>query len=233
LLEVINPVGSFDAVQLYSGPAPVGTQSLALLQYPESSGVLEQQTTQVVGARQDISGIEYFQLQGLVTPGAQGAPVVDNAGLLRALRMNDAHMLGIGIARAGETWSIDGSALTLVVLPRLRTGISVINPPPDSCSSLDGPPPALPAIFSGDLTQGGVAVPVGTRVFVRVKSFGGGTELWFFEDTTREGRYLIPVSICEDGFQNGIVDFWLDGSQAGQTTTYAVSEFRTTDLVLP
>jgi hypothetical protein len=236
LLEVINPAGTFDAVKLYSGRAPDDTQTLGMLQYPSAGSLLSQQETRVEGSRRDLNGIQYLQLRALRTPGAQGAAVIDNLGNLVGMRMNDAQMLKLVISRPGETWAMDGNGLVQMVLPALRAGVSIVNPEPDACAVLEGTFPPLPYVFLGDVTVGAVPVPVGRRIYARLNNFTSSQERWFSSIIDKEGRYQITASICEEGFQNGIVDFWLDGSQAAQTATVPnvlESIFRERNLAFP
>ena len=231
LLEVINPGQEFDAITIFEGNAPGREAELAMLQFPSAGTVLNTRNTQVVGSRQDITGIDYIQLQAFPTAGSQGGAIIDNLGRLRALRMADAHIFRLGIGRAGETWGIDGKALSQLVVPQLQSGVSVINAPPDGRCTNIGRLPGIPAIFKGDIMASGVPVAEGARPYARVTL--SGKELWFSQIIGNAGRYFITISICGTTFNNANVDFWLNAEQAPQTSIYVAGRTTDTPLTFP
>jgi hypothetical protein len=211
LLEVINPGGAFDTIILHEGNPPQRDEDLALLQFPAAGSVLAKVNTRVVGSRQDVTGVDYLQLQAFALLGAEGGAIVDASGRLRALRMDEQHMINIGIARLNETWAVDAGALSRALIPRLQGGISVINTD-NSCPF--GPPPGF-VVYKGDMSVGGVPVPVGSRVFGRISN--GDEEKWFSNLVTVEGRYLVSTNICDKTLDGGVIDFWFATARAPQT----------------
>ena len=227
LLEVTNPGQEFTVAPLHSGNPPERSDELAMLRFVSTSTSLDKRNTQVVGSRQDLSGIDYLQLQALAAEGSQGGAIVDASGTLRALRMVDQHMVDLGIARAGETWAINSAALTLLVIPQLETGVTNIDATAGECTGIGAPPP-VPAIYKGDGTVGGVELAVGQRVYARVAS--SGRELWFSEEVVNPGRYFLTISICDTSFVGGVVDFWVDARRAPLTSLYEPVRIFAVDL---
>ena len=225
LLEVISPGQIFTVMNLHTGNIPLRDEALVLLQFPATSAQLDKKNSAVVGSRQDLTGIDYVQIQALAAPGGQGGAVIDNTGTLRGLRMADQHVIDIGIARAGETWAIDARTLGSLVLPQLQTGVISIDTSGVSCEV--GTIPNF-AVFRGEATVGGAPIAVGSRMYMRVTSAAG--ELWFTDLTTREGRYTVDANICGTAFENGVIDFWFAASRASQTSVLVAG--RTTDISL-
>ena len=218
LLEVVDSPGAFDFREVGPQiPQPVGTE-LALLQFPGAGSVIDKKTTLVAGARTDFAtGLSYIQLQAVDVIGAEGAALVDRTGTLHGIRMDGAHTVKTGFARPGEVYAITSESLSRVVLPRLQTGVTIINKP-DGGDGGPGARPGFPAVFKGDIRIGGEPAPIGGILYVRV-SKAGRADVWEARALTVEGRYLIPVS-APALYQGADVAFFFDAKKADQGASF-------------
>ena len=233
VLDVIDPQGPYPFVTLKSAPGhPLVNETFTLLQFSNFGSNLITFTTSVLSLRPDRNGIQYIQLQTLQQEGSQGGALVDSQGVVRGLRMSRAQILDLFDSTFGE-WAMESQALANQLVPRLEAGISVVNKPPPTCDA-QGPPPPRPAIIRGDITSGGVSLPVGSEVYARVR--GGGAEEWFAlpDPLKTEGRYFFSIGTCTRELQsNATVEFWYGRSVAPQTTPFVLETTVSLDLAFP
>ncbi|MEE8519046.1 MAG: serine protease [Dehalococcoidia bacterium] len=228
MLEIIDPVGTYDSIGISEAGIPLVDSDALLLQYLGTAPLLDKKSTRVIGIRQDLfTGLRYIQLQGLPTPGTQGGAMIDNQGRLQGIRMTEEQMIALGVGRSGETYAIDSAALVNVVIPRLESGVSILIVEPEGQSEFVFPP--IAATFNGDVVEGGVEVAVGQRMFANVIK-AGVPDLWFSEPITKVGRYFLSFSISKTGYTNADVEFWLNATKAPQSTKYVDAVTQTTAL---
>ena len=200
------------AVQI---PPAVGAD-LALLQFPGAGSVIDKKPTRVAGARQDFNtGLSYIQLQAIDMDGAEGAALIDNTGTLQGIRMDATQIRKLGFARPGEVYAITAESLSGVVLPRLETGVTIINKLDPNDGSAPTSRPGFPAIFRGEIKFGGEPAPIGSILYARV-SRAGRTDVWLSRELVVEGRYLLPVAVAGAGYSDADVHFFLLATQADQ-----------------
>lgn len=230
LLEVIGSGQTYSTVLLADDPLQQN-EELVLLQFSGSGTVLDLKMTRVIGSRQDLfTGTQYVQVQALTAPGAEGGALIDNTGTLRGLRMGEQQMIDLGIGRTGETWAISAGSLKNIIIPNLNSGVSVINALPDTGSS--GAPPPLPAIFKGTVSVAGVPAAIGSLLYARVTG-ARGDEIWFSEEITTTGRFVLGISINKNGFVKAEVDFWMLSGRSLTTSTYSGGKTTELQLVIP
>ena len=233
LLEVISPAQRYAAVAIHQGDFPARSEQIALLHFSGTRVEPEVANSFVVGSRQDAgSGLDYVQYQGISISGEQGGAVIDADGNLRGIRMSVDQMISIGVGRAGEVWALDARSLTNAMIPRLRSGVSIINALDGGCRDLGAPPP-IPAIYSGSVTTAGQPAPVADRLYARVTKAATGEELWFSDLLIEAGRYVLTISICDPRFSNSAVEFWMNARTAGQVSSYVSGTTATPALVFP
>jgi len=231
ILEVINPGQTYSAVDIVVGDPLQQNEELVLLQYTGAGTVLDRKTARVVGSRQDLfTGIQYVQVQALKAAGADGGALIDNTGSLRGIRMSEQHMIDLVIGRTGEVWAVSAGSLNDVIIPRLNSGLSVINAL--STSSDSGAPPPIPAIFKGAVSAGGVPAAVGNRLYARLTG-SNGSEAWFSELITSTGRFVLGISTSNSRFTNARVDFWMSSGRSLTTSTYVLGRTTELELVIP
>ena len=231
VLDVIDPQGPYPFVTLKSAPGhPLVNETFTLLQFSNFGSNLITVATSVLSLRPDRNGIQYIQLQTLQSEGSQGGALVDGQGVVRGLRMSRAQILDLFDSTFGE-WAMESQALVNQLVPRLEAGISVVDKPPPTCHA-QGPPPPRPASIRGDITSGGVSLPVGSQVYARVR--GGGAEEWDAYTLKNEGRYIFSIGTCTRELQsNATVEFWYDRMVAPQTTTFVLETSEVLDLAFP
>ncbi len=233
ILEVVSPGQTYSTVNIAVGDPLQQNEELVLLQYTGTGAVVDRKTTRVVGSRQDLfTGIQYVQVQALSAAGAEGGALIDNTGSLRGIRMSEQQMIDLVIGRPGEVWAVSAESLNNVIVPRLDSGISVINTPSSTIAS--GAPPPIPSIFKGTVSAGGVPAAVGNRLYARVTATSGHVA-WFSELITTRGRFVLGISISDSRFANARVEFWMSSGRSLTTSTYVQTVSRTTvlDLVIP
>ena len=232
LLEVINPVPPYTAIEV-SAEAPRVDQELVALHYAGRSPVLDTRPARVVRFRQSShTGFGYVQLQGLPPlDGAEGGALVDNAGALRALRMRDQHVVDIDVGLRGDVYGITSDGLARSILPDLEAGFHLITAPSPGRSP--GVRPSLPADYSGNITVGGSPAPAGTQVYAKVSS-PNKDDLWFTKQTRTAGRYFLSFDIGLSGYNNAAVEFWVNAQAASTRNVYRNGLVdQTFDLVFP
>jgi len=232
IVDVIAPGGMFDILEISEAGIPQVDSDAVLLQFIGTGTALDKKTSRVIGIRQDLNtGIRYLQLQGLASVGAQGGAMVDNQGKLTGLRMAESQMVALGVGRPGETYAIDANALINSALPRLEMGVSIINVQ-SPFENQPGAPPPIPAIFTGSVTQAGVDVPIGERMYASVVK-PGQPNLWYSAEIAKTGRYVLSISVFKNGYSNTTVEFWKDASRASQTSIYVSGTTKSTNLQFP
>ncbi len=220
LLQVVDAAEAFEfrevAVQI---PPAVGAD-LALLQFPGAGSVIDKKPTRVAGARQDFNtGLSYIQLQAIDMDGAEGAALIDNTGTLQGIRMDATQIRKLGFARPGEVYAITAESLSGVVLPRLETGVTIINKLDPNDGSAPTSRPGFPAIFKGEIKFGGEPAPIGSILYARV-SRAGRIDVWLSRELVVEGRYLLPVAVAGAGYSDADVHFFLLATQADQSARF-------------
>jgi hypothetical protein len=231
ILEVISPGQTYSTVDIAVGDPLQQNEELVLLQYTGTGAVVDRKTARVIGSRQDLfTGIQYVQVQALRAAGADGGALIDNTGSLRGLRMSEQHMVDLVIGRPGEVWAVSAESLNNVIVPRLDSGISVINA--SSTTIASGAPPPIPAIFKGTVSAGGVPAAVGNRLYARVIG-SSGSEAWFSELIANTGRFVLGISISNSRFNNARVEFWMSSGRAPITSTYVAGRTTELELVIP
>ncbi len=232
LLGVVSPSQVYDVVLIESSAIPQVGDELGVLQYLGVSSTLNRQTTIVAGSRQDLNtGLQFVQLRTQHAPGSEGGAVVDRYGQLRGIRMEQQHISDLGIGFPGESWAITVDGLLNVVIPRLESGVIDIDKTAGSgCSP--GLFPPIPATYRGDVTIGGQPAPVGSRLYAKV-SKRGLPDQWFSEQIVTEGKYLITIGVCQSGFANAPVEFWMNGSASPTMSTWVPATPFSVDLAFP
>jgi hypothetical protein len=182
-----------------------------------------------VGFNQDLNtGFQYVKLLAGVLGGSEGGALVDNLGALRGIRISDTQMIAIGIGKAGEAWALTADGLALTVIPRLESGYVFVRAAETSTDP--GAPPPIPAVFSGDITIGGVSVLPGARLYARLVK-AGKPDVWTSVAVANAGRYQISISVTASGYEGAVVEFWMDAKKAntngfyqpGQISSFALS----------
>ena len=231
VLEVIDPQGPYPFVTLKSAPGhPLVNESFTLLQFSSFGSALITLMPSVLSLRADGNGIQYIQLQVLEQEGSQGGALVDSQGVVRGLRMSRAQILKL-FDNAFGGWAMESQILANQLIPRLETGVSVIDMLPPTCDGL-GLPPQRPAIFRGDITSGGATLPAGATVYARVR--GGGAEEWYPTTVGDTSRYYFSIGTCTKDLQsNATVEFWYDRMVAPQTAAFKLQTAVVLDLVFP
>ncbi len=227
LLEVIDPPGPFEFREVAPQIPPAVNAELALLQFPGTGSLIDKKTALVAGSRQDFNtGLNYIQLQAGPAAGAEGGALIDRNGTLHGIRMDGDHTVKLGFARPGEVYAITSESLSGVVLPRLETGLTIINKPDSGEGSSLSARPGFPAVFKGDITVGGQPAPMGGILYARVTK-SGRADVWVARELVVEGRYLIPVSVSGSGYAGADVAFFFRAKRADQGGAFS-SEASTT-----
>ena len=230
LLEVIDPPGTFDFLEVGAQIPPVVNAELALLQFPGTGSVIDKKTALVAGSRQDFNtGLNYIQLQAVPAAGAEGGALVDRNGTLHGIRMDGAHTVELGFARPGEVYAITSESLRGVVLPRLETGLTIINKPDSGEGDSLTARPGFPAVFKGDITFRGEPAQIGGILYARVTK-AGRSDVWVARELVVEGRYLIPVSVPATGYASADVAFFFMAKKADQGARFDSEESTTLNL---
>ena len=238
LLRITSPVRTYPALNLTTDTTIQIDEELATLAFSDAAtGPLDKRNTRVVGVRQDLnSGVSYLQIQATVQAGAEGGVLIDSEAQIRGLRMTEAHMVNLGLGRAGEVFAMAAAALNQTFVSRLRAGYTEILPPDSSVSAGTDPggPPPIPSTFFGSMTIGGASPSTAVRLYVQV-SKAGLPDLWFSSEVKPEagGEYLIAFGITASGYDGAMVSFWITAKKAEQTGTYSPSGFETLDLTFP
>ncbi|MDA1036537.1 MAG: hypothetical protein O3B65_06630, partial [Chloroflexi bacterium] len=229
----VSPGQQYSAMEVHLGQFPTRNEEIALLHFSGSQIEPTAANTSVVGSRQDSgTGISYVQFQGISISGEQGGAVIDAYGRLRGLRMSVDQMITIGVGRVGEVWAMDASSLTGAMIPRLTSGISIVNAIDGECNDLGAPPP-IPAIYSGSATLSGIPVAPNDRIYARVTKTSTGADLWFSALVVNPGRYSMTIGICDPSFNNSPVEFWLSARMSQQGSSYLSGTAAKPTLVFP
>ena len=232
LLGVVSPGQVYDVVLAENSAIPQVGDELGALQYLGVSLTLNRQTTVVAGSRPDLNtGLQFIQMPSQHAPGSEGGAVVDNYGQLRGIRMNPQYISDLGIGFPGESWALTVDGLLNLVIPRLESGVIVIDKSTASgCSP--GLFPPIPATYRGDVTIGGQPAPVGSRLYAKV-SKRGLQDQWFSIEITEMGEYLLTIGVCQSGFANAPVEFWMNGSASPVMSTWVPATSFPVDLTFP
>ena len=231
LLEVISPGQVYPSFNLAKTGDPQLDQDFVLLRQGGLTDVVQKNSSRIIGSRQDFNtGLRYIQLQGLSNEDSDGSALIDNSGLLRGIRMNEQHMLDIAIGRTGEIYALSVDGLISTVIPRLETGVSIIDAPLSGTSK--GTPPSIPAIFKGTIKIDSRSATKGTRVYAKVSKVGS-SDLWFSTTVEKTGEYLLPISISRTGYTNATVQFWAGKYPASATSIFVAARTTTINIDVP
>ncbi|MEX2598666.1 MAG: hypothetical protein WD533_03315 [Dehalococcoidia bacterium] len=236
VLEVVSGGdGSFyslpdDVIPGGSAGLPSVDQEMVLLQFSVSGASVERRNARVIGSRQDhASNIRYIQMQS--TTGLDGAIIMDTQGRVQAVRMPESFMLRIDVARPGEVYGMAVADIVNRVQPRLEDGTMIVREPDvEGTATPPAQAPPLPTVVRGDLHADGEPVQAGERIFVRLVGVGNLPDQWFSSEVTTAGRYSIAVAPLTGGYQNSVLEFWISGSEAAETSTYTQGGTPTVDL---
>ncbi len=228
LLEVISPGEQYPSFNLTATGDPALDATLVMLRQGGLTNTVQKSSSRVIGSRQDFNtGLRYIQLQGLSSSDSDGAAVIDNMGRLRGIRMNEQHMIDIAIGRTGEIYAASVDGLINTIIPRLETGVSIIDAPLSGTSQ--GTPPSIPAIFKGTVKADGISVSKGQRVYAKV-SKAGSEDLWFSTTIQKTGEYLLPISISTSGYTNALVQFWVNKAPNPATSIFVAARTTTINI---
>lgn len=218
LLSPITPAPPYDTIALSADPPTIGDQ-LGLLQHSGFSPALDQRITRVTGYNSSPIGYSYIKIQATDST-ADGAMLINAVGKIQGIRMPTLWLLQQQVCAPGEVCAVDAAQVGTAAIPALRTGRIVIR---DVTTSTEGPgdsPPALPIIFKGHITIGGVDAPVGTQMYARLKK-AGQPDYWESDPIGRDaGLYVLNVSAPNNNYSGAIVEFWVDGKLAAATGSY-------------
>ncbi len=229
LLQVVNNNGNLPFLKVDPLSAPAVGDDLILLQFTAGGASVDARTARVIGVRQDLSsGIQFIQVQAQSGTGAEGAVLIDQQGHLRGIRMAESHMIAIGLGQTGEVYGASAQALANLVIPRLQSGVVVVQQPGSGSGTPNSPPP-LPAIFQGNATFNGAPLASGKRVYVHL-SKSGLPDLWFSDEVTTSGKYTLVAAPFTSGYDGASVEFWVDATKATQTSTYQAGGNNALDL---
>lgn len=229
-LVEVTPDGLTAAVLGDSEALSVGNE-LAVLGYPEDRPTRPLiVSAPVSGIRQDFeTGVRYVETASLFRKGTQGGPLVNARGEVMAIRMSDEAAVEAGIPVLQGAYAITITSAKRV-LPDLEAGVVQIIPRPGPNVGDPGSPPPLPSQYSGTVSLQGQAAPVGLRLYARLQK-SGLPDLWFSVELQTAGQYAVVVGPLSGRYDQGTVEFWMDGLKAQQTVTWRASKFETLNLV--
>ena len=237
LLEVIDAAGPYAFLPIIDLPVPDTDEEVLVLGFPTArDGTLDTQQTRVVGSRQDFNtGIRYIQMNEIYREGVQGSAVVDRAGVLRGLKMDESNVVTLGVGRTGETWVMAIDAVTLL-MPQLQSGdLTECRSTTAPVSESPGAPPGITPQYVGTISIGGAAPSNGTLLYSRVVK-AGLPDWWvcvsFPLAIGAAGNYAINLG-GSDLYNGGAVEFWTNGKRAAQTNDYLLGEIVTLNLTFP
>ncbi|MEX2430606.1 MAG: serine protease [Dehalococcoidia bacterium] len=221
LLQITSGNGGYEAIPVADLDAPVADEDLYLLQFNATGSTIEKRVARVLTARPDLqTGLRYVQVQVPVGPAGtgEGALLIDQQGQLRAVRAGADLMSRIAIGLPSEVYGVSASGLANQIIPQLTTGIVSIREDVDEGNSDSFP--ELPHIFRGSANLSGAPLDAGSRIYARLTK-AGQPDLWFTQQLTNDGSYVLAAAVMTSGYANANVEFWMDAKRASETEGYS------------
>ena len=221
-LALLRPIGasrSYDFIP-FSADQPLLNQGVGIVQYGALSTAPETRNTIVTGYRPSFTGYNYLQIRVAEAATSDGAVVINADGKILGLRMPSSFVTANNVGRRGEVFAVASAGVGSGAVPLLRSGLSVIKPPPPTANQNIIPP--IPLIFYGTITVDGLLAPGGTRLYARVQA-PGRPDVWFSRQTSTLGQYDFPISVPDRGYTRATVQFWTAGQTAPAIGMYRTS----------
>ena len=219
LLQPIGASRSYDFIP-FSADQPLLNQGVGVVQYGSLSTAPETRNTIVTGYRPSFTGYNYLQIRVADAATSDGAVVINADGKILGLRMPSSFVTANNIGRRGEVFAVASAGVGSGAVPLLRSGLSVIKPPPPTANQNIIPP--IPLIFHGTVTVDGLLAAPGTRLYARVQA-PGRPDVWFSRQTSTLGQYDFPISVPDRGYTRATVEFWTAGQAADAVGMYRTS----------
>lgn len=241
--------GLVPGIQLGDSSVLRSREKLLSLHYPLSQqGKLSIRETTTLDDRRDLaSGIRLLEMDIEFPKGGSGSPLVNNQGNLVGIVVDASFVGSLNFIAKQENFVLTSQFIE-TALVKLRGGeISLCKPKADlgtkgycieslletrTAPALPaGLRPQTPAIYRGTVSVNGAAPVNGTRLYARLVNAALG-DSWTNFTLDSAGNYTIHAGTGHSGYQNSVVEFYIDGVKAQIRGTTFLDQARIQDGVL-